>query len=145
MRIYTIGFTGKSAQEFFDQLRRTDARYLADVRFRNNSQLAGFTKRGDIGFFTQQLTNLTHIELFKLAPSEEIFKRYRQDGDWAVYEGKYLQLLDEGTVAEQIDQSLFTEGAVLLCSEPTPEHCHRRLAAEFLKDRLFPEADIVHL
>ena len=32
-------------------------------------------------------------------------------------------------------QGEFFDGACLLCSEATPEHCHRRLPAEYLRER----------
>ncbi|MDA1349698.1 MAG: DUF488 domain-containing protein [Chloroflexi bacterium] len=145
MRIYTIGFTGKTAQEFFEKLDLSDARYLLDVRIRNNSQLAGFTKKGNIEYFTEQLTPLTYLELPELAPTAEMFKQYREDKDWPAYETGYLNLLGERDLRNSLDGDMFAAGSVLLCTEPTPEMCHRRLAAEFLAARIFKSGSIVHL
>ena len=145
MSIYTIGFTGKTAREFFEKLRSIDAKYLVDIRLHNNSQLAGFTKKGNIEYFTEQLTDLTYVEAPILAPSEEMFKQYRKDRDWPLYENRYVQLMKDRDVVQEIDHSLFKDGAVLLCSEPAPEQCHRRLAAEFLRDEAFPGLRIEHL
>ena len=145
MIIYTIGFTGKTAREFFELIDNTDAKFLADIRVHNNSQLAGFTKRGNIDYFTQRLTGLTYCELSLLAPPEDIFKQYRNDKDWPLYESRYLQSLTDRNVPEEIDRDLFEDGIVLLCSEPTPEKCHRRLAAEYLRDQMFGGASIQHM
>ena len=145
MRIYTIGFTGKSARNFFEKLRGVEARYLLDVRLRNTSQLAGYTKKGNIEFLTEQLTGLTYVELPMLAPSKEMLERFQKDRDWSWYETEYLRLLKERKITREIDRALLRDGAVLLCSEPTAERCHRRLAAEYLKNELFPDAYIVHL
>ncbi len=146
MNIYTIGYTRKSAREFFELLQSTDARYLLDVRLRNDSHLAGFTKKGHVEYFTEQLTHLTYAEVPLLAPSEAMFKRYRSGGgDWPAYEESYIRLMEDRRVAQLVDRALFAEGAVLLCGEPAPDRCHRRLAAEFLKRGLFPDARIVHL
>ena len=146
MNLYTIGFTGKSARDFFETLRDVDAKYLLDVRVRNNSQLASFTKKGNIEFLTEELTPLTYREAPVLAPEEELFKQYRADKDWALYEERYITLLKERNAATEVDPELFEGGAVLLCSEPTPERCHRRLAAEYLKDeQLLKEACIIHI
>ena len=145
LRIYTIGYTRKTARDFFEELLSIDARYLVDIRVHNSSHLASFTKKGHIEFFLQNLTDLVYVEQPLLAPSEEMFKRYRSDGNWTYYESRYAQLMRDRRVAEEIDQSLFRDGAVLLCGEPTPERCHRRLAAEFLRDELFPSAQIVHI
>ena len=145
MKIYTIGFTGKTARDFFETLREVEAKYLLDIRIHNSSQLAGFAKKGNIEFFTEQLTSLTYFELPLLAPSEEMFKKYRGDRDWLTYEQSYEHLMKARDVSEDIDPVLFQHGAVLLCSEPTPEQCHRRLAAEFLGAEVFEDASIVHL
>ncbi len=144
-KIYTIGFTGKTAREFFDLLNSTDAKYLADTRLNNNSQLAGFTKKGNIEFFIEKLTRLTYMELPLLAPEKDMFREYRKDGDWELYESRYIRLLDERLATESIEPVVLEDGVVLLCSERTPEKCHRRLAAEYLKANGFPEVEILHL
>ncbi len=145
MKIYTIGFTSTTARDFFGKLRRVGARRLLDVRLHNSSQLAGFAKKGSIDFFTEELTSLAYVEAPLLAPSEEMFKEYRKTKDWPTYEARYIGLLCSRRIETEIDASLFEGGAVLLCSEPTAEHCHRRLAAEYLRDNLFEEADIIHI
>lgn len=145
MKIYTIGFTGKNAREFFEKLQSAEACHLLDIRIHNSSQLASFTKKGNIEYFLEKLTRLDYVEVPLLAPEEEMFKQYRQDRDWPAYERKYLELMRDRKVTQAVDAALFKDGAVLLCSEPTPERCHRRLAAEFLREKLFREADIVHL
>ena len=145
MNIYTIGFTKKTAQEFFEKLQGADAKYLLDTRLNNNSQLAGFTKKGNIEYFIERLTDMEYLELPILAPTSEILKQYRSDGDWDAYEDKYNRMLIEREVSQTIDSSLFSEGATLLCSEPTAEKCHRRLAAEFLQREVLGESTIVHL
>ena len=144
-KIYTIGFTGKSAREFFDLLNSTDAKYLADTRLNKNSQLAGFTKKGNIEYFVEKLTCLEYLELPSLAPEKEMFQQYRRDGDWDLYESRYIELLARRSVFQSIKPSLLDDGIILLCSERTPEKCHRRLAAEYLKANRFPEAKILHL
>ena len=145
MNIYTIGFTKKTARECFEKLQCADAKYLLDIRLNNNSQLAGFTKKGNIEYFVENLTDMEYLELPILAPTSEILKKYRNDGDWDAYEVRYNGMLVEREVAQNIDPALFADGAVLLCSEPTAEKCHRRLAAEFLQKEVLVGSTIVHL
>ena len=145
MKIYTIGFTGKSAKEFFDLLNSTDAKFLCDIRLNNRSQLAGFTKKGNIEYFVQNLTRMSYLEMPIFAPEKEMFGEYRKDGDWPLYESQYLSLLEHRSVIESIEHAVFTEGVVLLCSERTAEQCHRRLAAEYIQTHVFPDSEIVHL
>ena len=145
MRIYTIGFTSKTAEDFFGLLNSTDAAALADIRLNNNSQLAGFTKKTNLGYFVDRLTRLSYVELPQLAPEREAFRKYRADGDWDTYEARYLSMLVERDVLKTIDLGILESGAVLLCSEPTAERCHRRLAAEYLRENAVPGSEIVHL
>ena len=145
MRIYTIGFTGKTAKEFFDLLNSAEAGYLIDTRLNNRSQLAGFTKKGNLDYFVEKLTHMSYLEMPMLAPEKEMFSEYRKEGDWELYESLYIALLEKRAVVESIDREVFAKGVALLCSERTPEKCHRRLAAEYLRQHVFPEAEIVHL
>ena len=145
LHIYTIGFTRKTARDFFEPLRGIHAEYLLDVRIHNNSQLAGFSKRDNLEYFARRLTGLTYLEYPLLAPDEAMFKQHRSCRNWPAYEAQYLGLLESRWASEQIDPGVFAGGVVLLCAEPTPERCHRRLAAEYIQEHLFPESRIVHI
>ena len=145
MEIYTIGFTKKSAEEFFGGLQRAGVKRLVDVRLRNSSQLAGFAKRDDLAYFLGEICGAEYHHEPLLAPSEELFAfRRKQRGSWAEYERRYRALLADRGVEERLDPDLFATPAVLLCTEPTADECHRRLALEYLRDR-WGGIDIVHL
>jgi len=147
LTIYTIGFTKKTAERFFEALRGSGAKHLLDIRLSNNSQLAGFTKKNDLRYFLKHLVNMDYHEMPILAPEESILNEYRKTSDWAKYEKRYLELIRQRGAEKHINSALFEEGVVLLCSEPEPTHCHRRLAAEYLAQTLSSEAKvrIVHL
>ena len=68
MRILTIGFTRKSAQQFFEFLTRAGARRVVDVRLNNVSQLAGFAKKKDLAYFLNQLCHVDYVHAPDLAP-----------------------------------------------------------------------------
>lgn len=145
MTIYTIGFTRKSAQEFFEALRCSGARHLLDIRLHNTSQLAGFTKRDDLRYFLRQIVNMEYHETPILAPEGSFLREYRKTGDWAKFEQSYLELIRQRQVELHIAPALFKDGVVLLCSEAKPSHCHRRLAAEYLTHSMLPGTIIKHL
>ncbi len=145
MAIYTIGFTKKSAKEFFEALRGSGAKHLLDIRLHNTSQLAGFTKRDDLCYFLKQIVNIEYHEMPILAPEDSFLNEYRKTGNWAKFEQSYLQLIRQRQVENHIDPALFKDGVVLLCSEAEPAHCHRRLAAEYLSHSMLLEAHIEHL
>jgi len=143
--IYTIGFTKKSAEEFFRILGKTRARHLIDIRLNNTSQLAGFTKRDDLRYFLRELLNMEYHEIPEFAPEKTFLNDYRKTQDWTNYERSYLVLLKRRQAEKMISPKLFEEGIVLLCSEPKPDRCHRRLAAEYLAKLKPAETRIVHL
>lgn len=144
MKLFTVGFTRKSAREFFDLMRRAGVKRVLDVRLHNVSQLAGFTKRDDLAFFLKEIADIDYQHVPELAPTQAMLGEYRQTRDgWTLYERQFQQLLKERQVERHLPRALFAE-ACLLCSEESPHRCHRRLAAEHLR-REWGGLDIVHL
>ncbi len=143
MKIFTIGFTKTTAENFFERLKRSGAKAIVDVRLNNVSQLAGFAKRDDLKYFSKSICNMDYRHLPKLAPTKDILDQYKKNGgDWADYEEKFNKLIAARKI-ENIDKELL-DGGCLLCSEDKPHHCHRRLVVEYLK-RHWADVEIVHL
>lgn len=145
MEIYTIGFTKKTAAEFFETLKRHEIERLVDVRVNNTSQLAAFAKRDDLTYFVGELVGADYVHELILAPTKELLKAYR-DGvlDWDAYETSFLDLMAKRRIEDVVPRELFAKRTVLLCSEATPERCHRRLVVEYL-DRAWGGVDPVDL
>jgi uncharacterized protein (DUF488 family) len=144
VKVFTIGFTKKTAQEFFGRLRRPGLARLIDVRLNNVSQLAGFSKRDDLRFFCESILCIGYLHLPELAPTQEMLDEYKKKrGDWLDYERKFFALMSERKVETILDRAVI-DGCCLLCSEPTPENCHRRLVAEYLKAK-WGEIEIEHI
>ena len=143
-KVYTIGFTKKSASEFFGLLKESGAKRLVDVRLNNVSQLAGFAKRDDLEYFLRQICRMDYVHMPNLAPTKEMLDAYRKEHrDWAIYEREFLALMDARRVAK-LGIKRIIANACLLCSEDTPDHCHRRLVAEYLR-RHWGDVEITHL
>jgi uncharacterized protein (DUF488 family) len=118
---------------------------LLDIRLNNVSQLAGFTKKDDLAFFLREICNADYRHEPLLAPTQDILDEYKKKkGDWDEYEQRFLTLITDRKIEDKIDPKLFDVPTVLLCSEPTAEHCHRRLVAEYLRDK-WGEVNIIHL
>lgn len=146
MKVFTIGFTKKSAEQFFGRLssKHPALTRIVDTRLNNVSQLAGFTKRDDLRFFASRILSIDYVHVPKLAPTQDMLDEYKKNrGDWTSYEAKYLELLAARRVEDTLPKNLIN-GACLLCSEPAPHHCHRRLAAEYLQ-RKWGDVEIEHL
>jgi uncharacterized protein (DUF488 family) len=144
MKIFTIGFTQKSAETFFGLLRQPGLVRLVDIRLNNVSQLAGFSKRDDLQFFARQINGLAYAHLPELAPSAQILDEFKTGGrNWSVYETQFLALMANRQVESTVERE-FLDGACLLCSEPSPKQCHRRLVAEYLQSR-WGNLEVQHL
>jgi uncharacterized protein (DUF488 family) len=136
MEIYSIGFTQKSAAQFFGALKSAGIRRLMDVRLNNTSQLAAFAKSSDLPFFLRELCNASYVHEPLLAPTQEMLDDYKKKkGSWQRYEEDFLALISQRDIANVLDPEGFQEPTVLLCSEPTAEKCHRRLVLEYLQRR----------
>ena len=144
VRIITIGFTKKNAEEFFAKLQKAKVKRILDVRLNNQGQLAGFSKKDDLAYFSKKILNIEYIHLSTLAPTQEMLDAYKKaNGLWAEYEKRFLDLMAHRQIERQLDASLLNEGC-LLCSEDKPHHCHRRLVAEYLKEK-WENVSIEHL
>jgi uncharacterized protein (DUF488 family) len=135
MKIYTIGFTKKSAETFFTKLKTAGVARLVDVRLNNVSQLAGFTKKDDLRYFAKEICGIDYVHLPTLAPTQDILDGYKKHkGDWSIYERKFLDLMKARRIEESTNRVML-DGACLLCSEEEPIHCHRRLVAEYFGEK----------
>jgi len=145
MKIFTIGFTKKSAATFFGLLQMHNMDALLDIRLKPNSQLAGYAKQRDLKYFLKEICAAEYQHHLDLAPSEETFSQFRSDKNWDSLQQSYLAEIEERKIATTLDQQLFSEkNTVLLCSEHKPDKCHRRLLAEYLQQQ-WPDVEIVHL
>ena len=144
MKVYTIGFTKKSAEEFFTKLQQFGIRRLVDVRLNNSSQLAGFAKRDDLRYFVKTICNVEYVHLPILAPTQEMLDDYKKKkGSWQLYEQRFLELMAERQIEKAVPRDLI-DGACLLCSEHMFHRCHRRLVAEYLREK-WGELEICHI
>jgi uncharacterized protein (DUF488 family) len=146
MTIYTIGYTEKSAEKFFNLLKQHDIRQIVDIRENNTSQLAGYTKMNDLRFFAKEILNAAYLHLPELAPDNDTRENYKKNKDWRKYEESFLRLMKTRGIVEKFkDANIFIDPYVLLCSEALAENCHRRLVAELFKEAIYPDSTIIHL
>ena len=120
MKIYTIGFTKKTAEQFFETLCASGAKRLVDVRLNNVSQLAGFAKKQDLAYFLRKICSMEYVHLPVLAPTQEILDEYKKrKGDWQIYERGFLGLMRERGIEQTVSRDILADSC-LLCSEDKP-------------------------
>lgn len=147
MTVFTIGFTQKHAEDFYEKLISAKVDVLIDVRLNNTSQLASFSKYPDIQYFLKRICDIEYIHDKLFSPTESLLKSYKSGNtSWKEYEEIFFDTMNERDIdsyiktnySEYIDKNI-----CLLCSEATPEFCHRRLVADYFK-KIF-DATIIHL
>jgi len=144
MKIFTIGFTKKSAEEFFACLQNAQVRRVVDIRLNNTSQLAGFAKARDLKYFLHAIAGIDYVHMADLAPTQDIIDNFKKKKEpWAKFESGFRDLMAHRRITETAAKTL-RENDCLLCSEHTPEHCHRRLVAEYLHEQL-GNIKVIHL
>ena len=143
MKLFTIGFTKTTAKNFFNRVKNSGAGKIIDVRLNNKSQLAGFAKRDDLSYFAETICGIGYQHIPDLAPTQDILDGFKKrKGSWEEYEEKFLRLMAQRRI-EEINPELL-DGGCLLCSEDKPHNCHRRLVAEYLRDK-WGNVEIEHL
>jgi len=143
--LYTIGFTKKSAEQFFSLLRANNIKQLIDVRINNSSQLSGFAKGKDLEFFAKEICHIPYKHVTDFAPTKELLdKWHKQEVSWEKYEDIYTSLLKKREILKKYGVKQYN-GACFLCSEETTENCHRRLLAEYMQKHSAEEVKIIHL
>ncbi|MDQ7883944.1 DUF488 domain-containing protein [Atlantibacter hermannii] len=145
MKVFSIGFTEKTAEKFFSLIRsQPDIKSLVDVRLNNVSQLSGFAKKNDLKYFLKELCNVNYLHIPDLAPTKEMLNPYKKgEVSWEIYEYNFLNLMAKRNI-ERIDKSLI-EDSCLLCSEHKPHNCHRRLVIEYLNNHWDTNFEVRHL
>jgi uncharacterized protein (DUF488 family) len=143
--VATIGFTQTTAEDFFERLTKSGVKKVIDVRLHNTSQLSGFAKADDLAFFLKRIGDIEYLHQPLLAPTDDMLKAYKKEkGDWDVYRGRFLSLMAERQIEKRLTPGML-DGACLLCSEPTPHHCHRRLVCDYLNSKWNDSLTVRHL
>jgi uncharacterized protein (DUF488 family) len=143
--LFTIGFTQKKAEQFFETLIKSGVKRVIDTRLNNVSQLAGFAKKPDLAYFLQKIGGIEYIHILDLAPTKDILDAYKKkEITWDSYEQKFNQLITQRKIESKLSIDIIDKSC-LLCSELKPHNCHRRLVAEYLQNNLEKNIKIHHL
>lgn len=138
MNLFNIGFTKKSAKQFFELINKNKIKLLIDIRLYNKSQLAAFTKSEDLEYFLDKICSCKYQHCVEFAPTEEILNDYKNKKiSWSDYKKQYANLIEERNrnskcIDEFHERYTEFENVVLLCSEPTSNQCHRGVLSEII-------------
>jgi uncharacterized protein (DUF488 family) len=145
IKVFTIGFAGSSAEHFFARIRGAGIRRVVDTRLWPETQLSGFARKKDLGFFLDHLCGVAYDYAPVCAPTADILRDYK-DGriNWAEYETRYINILHRREVDKALSPDAI-DGACFLCAEKTPHQCHRRLLVEYLAKQWPQTLEIQHI
>ena len=143
-KLFTIGFTKKTARQFFELLKKNNVKKIIDIRINNSSQLAGFAKGADLEYFANEICGIKYKHIADFAPTKELLSDYQNKKiDWIEYKKIYKNLIEKRNVTAKYNIEEF-DNACFLCSEPTAEQCHRKLLVEYFKEKN-PQIQIIHI
>lgn len=133
--LYTIGFTQKSAESFFDLLNKNKVKTVIDIRLNNTSQLAGFAKFPDIQYFLKKICDIDYIHDKIFSPTELTLKKYKnKEITWKQYVEEFNETMQARDVDKHIEKNYkYLDNICLLCSESTHEKCHRSIVSDMFK------------
>lgn len=142
IKLFNIGFTQKTAQEFFGILKNNKIDCLVDVRLNPNGQLSRFAFEKDLPYFLSELSDgCKYCHRTDLAPTKELLKEVREKDspmhkDYKLFETAYIEQLEsKSKISNFVHEFGKYENVVLLCSEPTNEKCHRRVLSNLLLEK----------
>lgn len=142
INLFNIGFTQKTAEEFFGILKKNKIECLVDIRLNPSGQLSRFAFEKDLPFFLDKLVDgCKYVHRVDLAPPKELLKEVRTKGsamskDYKLFEKEFnLYLEKESKIGNFVEQFKKYQNVVLLCSEHTTEKCHRRLVSDMLLNK----------
>src|SRR5262249_4473883 len=78
MRLFTIGFPQRSAEDFFSRLHKAGVKRIVDVRLHNASQIAGFAKASDLPYFLRAIAGIDYLHETAFAPTDEILDTFKK-------------------------------------------------------------------
>ena len=143
--VLTIGYRGRALSDLIGALRAGQVTAVIDVRLRNTSHLAGYTKRDDLAFLLTEGFGIAYEHRPELAPTDAIFDAHKQGGPWSDYEAAFGQLLvARGALEIGRELLLRHDRLCLLCAEGESDRCHRRLIAEYWASHL-GNVEVQHL
>lgn len=139
IKLFNIGFTQKTAKEFFGIIKANKIDCLVDVRLNPNGQLSRFAFEKDLPYFLSELCNgCAYKHRIDLAPTKELLKEVRDKDcamskNYKLFELAYRKQLEmKSKISNFVKEFDKYQNVVLLCSEPTNEKCHRRVLSDML-------------
>lgn len=117
--LYTIGFTKKSAEQFFELLKQNKVKMLVDVRISNGSQLAGFAKGNDLKYFVRAICNIDYKHITDFAPTKELLSKWRKEEvNWKQYTEIYTGLLKSRDIIKNMALQTLMEPVSSVVKKP---------------------------
>jgi hypothetical protein len=130
MRIYTIGYGGRTPNELISLLKSKQMKAVVDVRLRpDRASLGYYAKARDQNSGIERLIRNAGIEYFSFIELGNLFLGLP---DWA---DRYRRLFEEAgeLLIERLSQ--VPQPFCLMCAEKRAAECHRKIIAEHLATR----------
>lgn len=148
MKIYTMGFKGKSQEEFIKTINEEKIEFVVDIRERKRFPILGFSNEDEMKKYLKEKCNCDYLYNSILAPMCGYYEAYTERAiSWEEYVTKYKETLSKRGIAGRfLIDCMEYERIMIICLGKTPCRCSRKLLAEWLKEKIWGiEIDIIHL
>ena len=123
--LYSIGYEGKSLDEFIKLLKRNKVEHLIDVREIPQSRKPGFSKRSLKTALEKK--NITYNNLKELGTDKRSRDEYKRTGDIEKLLVKYDKRMSEQLeIFELLKAMIFYKTTAIMCYEDNYKQCHRQ-------------------
>lgn len=132
--LFTIGYQGRTLDDFLATLVGNDIEVLADVRYTPWSYKTAFCRRQLASELESHNVRYVHLPQFGTSPT--LRRALRETGDWQGFAGAYREHLD--TLNGDFERALADyhgKRLCLLCMETDPAYCHRSILADEMRNR----------
>jgi uncharacterized protein (DUF488 family) len=134
-RLSTIGYEGKTVDEFLEELGEAGVELVIDVRAVAASRRPGFSKSAMAAALRARGIDYLHLRALGTPKAgREAARKGRIDEMRAIFETQ-LDTPEAELAMEQADAAAHERHAALLCFEADAGGCHRSIVAERLAAR----------
>jgi len=130
--LYTIGYEGRTLDEFVAQLKEFDISILVDVREIPHSRKKGFSKIPLSRCLREYHIDYLHVQ--ELGSPKRLRQKLRLDGDHNYFSDEYYKYIRSRTkIIKDLYASILGKVCCIMCYEKSFENCHRNIVADEIK------------
>jgi len=130
---YTIGYEGRTVENFISKLKSKGITQLVDVREKPISRKKGFSKN-QLKQYLDDI-DIKYIHMPELGSPSEIRSEYKEGGSELSFFRKYAEHVERNEMdqVKLLEEYISIEPTAIMCFEELYCHCHRKVLAKIIE------------